>query len=133
VGKVSGSTSTPVKPADPGKPAPPDTADPGEMSQIKAEQSEKGEGRYGAPPEPPPHKPPENEEEKEEKKGWIEIELVGEDDKPVPGVSYQIILPDGSKASGTLDEKGFARIEGFESGACKVSFPDLDKEAWEKS
>ena len=27
----------------------------------------------------------------------------------------------------------FARIEGIEPGTCKVTFPRLDKEAWEKA
>ena len=71
-------------------------------------------------------------EEEEKKASWIEIELVGEDDEPIPGEKYKITLPDESVAEGTLDEKGFARIEGFEKGSCKVSFPRLDKEAWEK-
>ena len=40
-------------------------------------------------------------------------------------------LSDDSVAEGTLDEKGFARVEGFEKGTCKVCLPNLDKEAWE--
>jgi hypothetical protein len=32
--------------------------------------------------------------------------------------------------SGTLDENGFARVEGIDPGQCKVTFPDLDKDAW---
>jgi len=58
--------------------------------------------------------------------------MVGEDDEPIPGEKYKITLPDDSVAEGTLDEKGAARVEGFEKGTCKVSFPKLDKEAWEK-
>ena len=30
----------------------------------------------------------------------------------------------------TLDNKGFARVAGFEPGQCKVSFPTLDQDAW---
>jgi hypothetical protein len=33
-------------------------------------------------------------------------------------------------ADGTLDEKGFARVEGFEPGQCEITFPELDEEAW---
>jgi len=29
------------------------------------------------------------------------------------------------------DENGVGRVEGFDPGSCQVSFPDLDKEAWE--
>ena len=50
----------------------------------------------------------------------------------MPGEEYQIILPDGSTvASGTLDAKGKARVEGIDSGTCKVTFPNQDKSAWE--
>lgn len=62
---------------------------------------------------------------------WIEIELVGEDDKPIPNESYIIVLPSGREVRGKLNAKGFARVDGFpETGTCKVSFPDLDGEGW---
>ena len=54
-----------------------------------------------------------------------------EDNKPVSGERYIITLPDETAAGGTLDEKGFARVDGIEPGTCKITFPDLDKEAWE--
>jgi hypothetical protein len=62
---------------------------------------------------------------------WIEIQMIGEDDKPVPGLKYQVELPDGSIEEGTLDAEGMAGFEGLEPGRCKISFPDLDREAWE--
>ena len=133
MGKKSGNAGSPVSPAAPDKVEDADIADPGKIAEIKAEQIEKKEGKYGSTPVKP-HKPP-TEEEKEEKKeelSWIEIEMVGEDDEPIPGEKYKITLPDDSVAEGTLDEKGAARVEGFEKGMCKVCFPDLDKEAWEK-
>jgi hypothetical protein len=46
---------------------------------------------------------------------------------------YEVKLSDGAVASGTLDEKGLARIEGIPPGNCEVTFPDLDGEAWEKA
>jgi hypothetical protein len=63
---------------------------------------------------------------------WIEIELVDEENQPVPGEKYRIDLPDGSVVEGNLDSKGKARREGIKPGTCKVTFPNLDKEAWEK-
>ncbi|WP_022665693.1 hypothetical protein [Desulfospira joergensenii] len=122
--KKSGKAGSAVSPGAPDKAEDADIADPGKMAKIKAEQVEKKQGKYGKE-ETKPHKP-------EEEKSWIEIEMVGEDDKPIPGEKYKITLPDDTVAQGTLDEKGFARIEGVEPGTCKVSFPDLDKEAWEK-
>jgi hypothetical protein len=125
MGKKSGKAGSPVSPAAPDAAEDADIADPGKMAEIKAEQLEKKEGKYGSE-QVTPHKPD------EEKTSWIEIEMVGEDDEPIPGEKYKITLPDDSVADGTLDEKGFARVEGFEKGTCKVSFPKLDKEAWEK-
>jgi hypothetical protein len=61
---------------------------------------------------------------------WVEIELVGEDDKPMPWQQYVILLPDGTEVPGYLDEAGFARVEGFTvSGSCQIRFPNLDQEA----
>jgi type VI secretion system secreted protein VgrG len=71
------------------------------------------------------------EEEAAKKNAWVEIQLVGEDGKPIPDEPYRLTLPDGSVEEGTLDDKGLARIEGFERGECQVTFPELDKEAWE--
>jgi len=47
--------------------------------------------------------------------------------------SQNVELPDGSVAEGTLDAKGFARLDGIPKGSCKVTFPNFDKEAWEKA
>lgn len=127
----SGKAGSAVTPAEPEAPEEADVADPGSVAEIKAEQRKTQSGKYGSTPVKP-HKPPQTEEEKEEKKSWIEIEMVDEEDNPVPGEKYRITLADNSVAEGTLDEKGFARVEGIESGNCKVTFPNLDKEAWEK-
>jgi len=107
-----------------------DKADPGEMAQIKAEQIQQQKGKYGSTPIAP-FKPQSAEAGEEKKKHWIEIELVDEDGNPVPGEEYQITLPDGTTvASGTLDGKGKARVDGIDPGTCKVTFPNLDQSAW---
>jgi hypothetical protein len=62
---------------------------------------------------------------------WIEIELVGEDDRPIPWEEYLVVLPDGRPAKGYLDEDGFARLQGIaQDGSCTVIFPGLDEKAW---
>ena len=63
---------------------------------------------------------------------WIEIELVDEENGPVPGEEYRIELSDGSVVEGTLDSQGRARHEGIVPGNCKIMFPNLDKDAWER-
>ncbi len=128
--KKSGTAGTLVSPIAPAEVHEADQADPGVMAAIKAEQIKQKSGKFGTMPVKP-HQAPETEEEKEKKPSWIEIELVGEDKKPIPGERYRITLPDNSVAEGTLDDKGSARIDGFEKGACKITFPDLDQDAWE--
>ncbi|MHC4145603.1 MAG: hypothetical protein ACYSWW_12815 [Planctomycetota bacterium] len=140
-----------VSPAAPDKPDDADIADPGKVAEIKAEQQESKSGKYGSqkitpfkPPAEPEAKAVKDsgpagkttkeitqEREEEKRTSWIEIELVGEDGESIPGEKYRITLPDGSVTEGTLDEKGFARVEGFEKGTCKVCLPDIDMEAWE--
>ena len=58
--------------------------------------------------------------------------MVDEDGNPVPGEPYRITLPDGTTvADGTLNEKGWARVDNIDPGTCQVTFPKLDKDAWE--
>jgi type VI secretion system secreted protein VgrG len=97
-------------------------ADPGAVDQAAAGQSQAGAG--GPPFKPPPPGPT-------TPKAWVEVVLVDETGQPVPGEPYQVTLPDGSVASGTLDEKGLARVEGFDPGSCTITFPNLDGKAWQ--
>jgi len=62
--------------------------------------------------------------------GIIEIELIDMENRPVPGESWEILLPDGSKRSGQLDQNGYAFISDVPDSGCKVTFPRLDAEAW---
>lgn len=134
----SGSACTLVAPAAPDEALDADKADPGEVEKIKAEQQQLGKGKYGTQPVKP-FKPgqggaagDESDGQSDKKKlHWVEIELKLEDGKPVAGEPYQITLPDGTVASGTLDEKGLARIDGLpNAGECQVTFPKRDKTAW---
>ncbi len=109
-----------------------DVADPGEVEKVKAEQRKTQAGKYGSV-ELKPHQPPQTKEEMEKKQSWVEVELVGEDNKPLAGVRFRITLPDNTVAEGTLNEQGVARVEGIEPGSCKITFPELDQDAWEKA
>ena len=125
----SGKAGSAVKPAAPKHPHEADKADPGEVAKIKAEQQQSQTGKYGEPKE----KPHKKSSDDEEKNSWHEIELVDEDGNPVAGEAYKVTLPDGTVDSGTLDGNGFCRIEGIKPGTCQVTFPNLDKDAWEKA
>ncbi len=98
-----------------------DNADPGDKSPTYKNQPK--------PSDAPTHKVKGKAEKG--KKDWIEIELLDDAGKPVPGEPYRVTLPDGSTvAEGTLDSKGFARIDNIDPGNCKVTFPRLIKDAW---
>ena len=63
---------------------------------------------------------------------WIEIELVGEEDVPIPFEKYRIVPAKGEPIDGLLDGRGWARVENLrDAGPYRVSFPGLDEEAWE--
>jgi type VI secretion system secreted protein VgrG len=125
----SGKAGSAVTPADPEKALEADNADPGAVEEVKAEQRQTKSGKYGSTPVKA-HNPSEDKK----KKSWIEIEMVDEEDQPVVGEAYKITLPDGETvAEGTLDDKGFARVDGIDPGTCKICFPRLDKDAWERA
>lgn len=118
-----------IKPDAPTAAEPADNADPGEIAEVKARQREEKAGKYGSV-KAAPYKPG-DEPDEEKESHWIEIELIDESDKPVPGEKYEIELPDGRVRSGMLDGEGHARLRLEEAGNCKISFPRLDAEAWE--
>ena len=110
-----------------------DNADPGSKEPTYKNQRKEAQAKMSpgdlAAANAPWHDPA--SEESKQKKSWIEIELVDEKNKPVPGEKYRITLPDGTVvAEGTLDTKGFARVDSIDPGTCKVTFPNLDKDAW---
>lgn len=73
-----------------------------------------------------------NRVEQKPKKDWIEIILVDAEGKPMSGVRYRITPPGGDPPKeGRLNEHGQAGLYQIEAGNCKITFPDLDKEAWD--
>jgi type VI secretion system secreted protein VgrG len=123
---LSGTPANVVSPAAPAQAAEADNADPGAKTEPLAA------GAVGTSKSDAPwHNA--NSPENKDKKSWIEIELVDDAGKPIPGETYRVTLPDGSTVEeGTLDEKGCARIDHIDPGTCKVTFPRLDKNAWKR-
>jgi type VI secretion system secreted protein VgrG len=136
----AGQAGSAVAPAAPEGALEADTADPGKVSEAKAKTVQRQQAER-------PFRPvvgaaaasgaaagaASNQAAEEEEKTWIEIELLDEDDQPVAGEKYKVTLPDGSVKTGTLDENGFARVDGVDPGTCKVTFPNLDRDAWDKA
>ncbi len=76
---------------------------------------------------------PKKTAEKKQEKTWIEIVLVDMDGKPVPNERYRVKLPGGEVKEGRLNSYGQAGFYELDPGSCKISFPDLDTEAWESN
>lgn len=128
---LPGTPGTLVPPLEPEEAHIADNADPG--SKAPTYKNQKGQVPSWKKPSftNPTHNP--NSPRNEEKKSWIEILLVDEKDKPVPGERYRITLPDGATlAEGTTDEKGEARVDNIDPGTCQITFPDLHKDSWEE-
>jgi hypothetical protein len=126
----SGPGASPVRPKEIKQAEIADNAKPGSLAESYKSQRAAMSPAAAAAASAPWHDP--KAEENKDKKSWIEIELVDQDDKPVPGEGYRVTLPDGTTlAEGTLDEKGFARVDGIDPGTCKVTFPNLDKSSWD--
>ena len=112
-----GKSPSPVAPAAPQAAEEADTAEPGGVAELERE-----------PVEAPLT---ESEESESEELSWIEVEMVGEDDTPIPGERVWVEHPDGRVARGTLNAEGVFRLEGIPAGTYRICFRNLDEEAWE--
>lgn len=126
-----GTACTAVAPVDATDALEADAAEAGERTQAAAREVER-ESQEFKTATLKPYKPPTTEEEKAEKMAWIEIELLDAQGNPVPGEQYRVEMSDQTVAEGTLDAKGFVRLEQIKPGTCKVSFPGYDGRSWKK-
>ena len=78
----------------------------------------------------PSHDP--NDDKNKNKTHFVGFQLNDDAGKPLPGVAYEVTLPDQSVASGTTDEKGEVMITNLDPGDCQITFPGMDEEAWEE-
>jgi type VI secretion system secreted protein VgrG len=151
----SGAGCSPTAPAPPAEPDPP--VDPQEADKAEAGESKEYSGpsvqakalevaavaglpfcKKCAEAAAAAQEAPVEDEEDDEyvappEKTWIEIQLVDEEDQPIPGELYRLTMPDGEEKEGRLDSQGSARVDEIEDpGSCTLTFPELDQEAWEK-
>lgn len=66
-------------------------------------------------------------------KTWVEMEVVDEDGRPMPGLDYTCMLPDGTMRSGKLDKDGKVRFDGIDPGNCAFMLPTLAPDAWRRA
>jgi type VI secretion system secreted protein VgrG len=123
-----GMPGTLVPPQDPMEAEIADNADPGSKAPTyknqRAAMTKREAAAFNAPSFNPKSK------KNKDKTHWIGIKLVDKKGKPVAGEKYRVTLPDGTTlAEGTLDEKGEAKVTNIDPGNCKVTFPNLDKNA----
>lgn len=128
---MAASTLSATKPTAPKVAKDADDAKPGQKQDAAGAGSKSGDGAGGGGG--PSHNP--NSDENKNKTSWIELQLVYESNgKPVVGMPYEVTLPDGKTlSSGATDDKGVARVDHIDPGSCQISFPTLDKEAWENA
>ncbi len=62
---------------------------------------------------------------------WVDIQCVDENDQPVSGEPYQLVLPDGRTQEGTLDEEGRVRVENIRAGNCQFTLTERRGVDWE--
>lgn len=118
-GALSDSASVPKAPTKPQVADIADDAKPGSKLKLDFASEARKEKR---------HKENPNDENK---KSWIALKMINEAGEPVAGKSFKVTTPDGSVYSGTTDKEGKGRVNAILPGNCEITFPDLDKDAWE--
>lgn len=58
---------------------------------------------------------------------WIEIELLDEDDNPVPNEAYKLILSTGEVRTGVLSGEGLCREDNLPFGNLEIYLPNMDE------
>jgi hypothetical protein len=64
-------------------------------------------------------------------KTWVEFRLIDMEGNPVGNMHYTVVLPGGATEDGYLDSSGSVRFSGIDPGECTITFPDLDRDAWD--
>ena len=131
MGKKTGTADTADSPTAPDKAADADDATAGGMAAAKAKGHGKDPTDLGAATVPAAGAG--DGEAEEEPTHYISIELVDDEDKPVPNEPYEVTSSDDEVHPGNLDDKGKARIERLPAGNCKITFPEIPGQEWTAS
>jgi hypothetical protein len=67
-----------------------------------------------------------------QKKHWVEVRMIDETDKPVPGLKCRLRDSADAIHKGALNNKGICRFDGLPEGDAYVCFPELDQLAWSR-
>jgi hypothetical protein len=67
----------------------------------------------------------------EQKKHWIEVQLIGEDDRGIGDAACHVTGPDGILRKTKTDSAGLVRIDNLPAGNCEIRFPHLDRDVWD--
>lgn len=112
----SGSAVGPCPPTAPTEPAEADDDKPGKKMQLEKQSFERKKNKTKEDPK---------------KKSWVTVGLDDEEGNPVAGEPFQLWQGDKLIRSGTLNYKGRATVKGIDPGSYDLTFPKLDKGAWE--
>lgn len=66
-----------------------------------------------------------------EERAYLHVETVSENENPVPGVRFEVELPDGSKRLARSDGDGSLLIENIRPGTCRIVLTELSIDDWE--
>jgi len=61
-------------------------------------------------------------------KDWLIIELYDDENNLIPNEKFIIHLPDGTKKKGSLNSKGFSKLEDLPPGKVEIEYPESDAE-----
>jgi hypothetical protein len=62
-------------------------------------------------------------------KDWIEIKVENEFGRKLKDLEYTLILPDGNKKKGKLNDEGIIKEDNLPPGKCKIEFPDVGEKS----
>jgi hypothetical protein len=63
-------------------------------------------------------------------RGFVVVEVVDEDERPVSGIRLEVLLADGQFRTLTTNAEGTASLDPIPQGQCHIRLPQLDGSSW---